>query len=144
MFFRREKPHKWTFDERVHGLKQHGFTITALTTGSATVSKLGCSATLKDTGGEHLEIGKAGIAVGDEIGLLVDGGYQKYFVTPSGKRIPALAQHLRALHDFQEDLKEGLGLVSLYNQALGTTSDLHQYDRVLDRDRGVPRRPWEP
>ena len=58
------------------------------------------------------------------------------------ERIPALAPQLQALHRFEEDLKEGLGLISLYNEGLGTTSDLHLYDRVRGRDAGV-HRPWE-
>jgi hypothetical protein len=41
-------------------------------------------------------------------------------------------------------LKEALGLTSLYNEGLGTTSNAHLYDRVEDRDHGVPTRPWEP
>ena len=72
--------------------------------------------------------------VRDEIGLLVDEGYQKFFRTPKGRRVPALAEHLTALHDFQEDFREALGLVSLYNQGLGTTFDQHMYDRVEGRD----------
>jgi hypothetical protein len=86
---------------------------------------------------------RAGITMGNEIGVLVDGGYQKFFQTPSGKRKPALAEELKALHDFEEDVKEGLGEVNLYNEALGTVSTLYLYDRVADRDRGVPKRAWE-
>jgi len=58
--------------------------------------------------------------------------------------VPALATYLKALHNFEEDLKEALGLTSLYNQALGTRADEHLYDRVKDRDSGGRRRPWEP
>jgi len=85
----------------------------------------------------------AGIVMNGEIGVLVDGGFQKFFQTPSGKRQPALASELRALHNFQEDLKEALGQTSLYNEALGTVSTFYQYDRVKDRDKGVPKRAWE-
>src|SRR5438309_1819897 len=127
MFFRREKIRQRTFSELVEGLKQFGFTTQLQGSGAAKVSKLGCAAMLTDTGKDHPDVGKAGIAVGDEIGLLVDGGYQKFFLTPSGHKIPALAVHLKAIHDFQEDLKEGLGITSLYNQSLGTTCDLHYY-----------------
>jgi hypothetical protein len=42
-----------------------------------------------------------------------------------------------------EDLREGLGLTSLYNLSLGTTSEEHLYDRVVDRDKGAAARPWE-
>jgi hypothetical protein len=50
---------------------------------------------------------------------------------------------LVALHNFEEDLKEGLGQEVLYNEALGTVSTLYLYDRVKDRDAGVPKRVWE-
>jgi hypothetical protein len=87
--------------------------------------------------------GQAGMLIGDEIGALVDGGYQKFFRTPSGKNKPALADELKALHNFEEDLREGLGEESLYNESLGTVSTFYLYDRVKDRDAGVPRRVWE-
>ena len=142
MFFRREKTRVRSFDEHIQSLKQAGFAATSAEDGTR-VSKGHTAAMLKDAGGVHPEIGKAGILIGDEIGLLVDGGYQKFFQTPSGRKEPAQASHLVALHAFEEDLKEGLGLTSLYNQSLGTTSDMHLYDRVKDRDRGVAKRPWE-
>jgi hypothetical protein len=58
-------------------------------------------------------------------------------------RIPATAEELGELHDFEEDLKERLGQESYYNESLGTVSAYYQYDRVKDRDRGVPKRAWE-
>lgn len=143
MFFRRAKLHQSTFTELVTGLKEAGFETQLQGSGAAKVSKYGCAAMLKDIGQPLPEVGKAGIAVGDEIGLLVDGGFQKFFLTPNGHKVPALAVHLKAIHNFEEDLKEGLGMISLYNQSLGTTCDLHYYDRVEDRDHGVPTRPWE-
>jgi len=83
------------------------------------------------------------VLVGDEIALLVNEGYQMFLVTPSGKELPAQADQLKALHAFDEDLREGLGLTSLYNLSLGTVSDEHLYDRVTDRDAPVHPRPWE-
>jgi hypothetical protein len=85
----------------------------------------------------------AGKSIGDEIGALVDGGFQKFFRAPSGARVPATAEDLKTLHDFEEDLKECLGQESYYNESLGTVSTFYQYDRVEDRDRGVPKRAWE-
>ena len=79
----------------------------------------------------------------ERIATLVDGGYQKFFQTPSGKRKPALAEDLKTVHAFQEDLRESLGMTSLYNESLGTVSNRYLYDRVQDRDRGVPKRAWE-
>jgi hypothetical protein len=142
MFFRTEKTRVLSFNEYLDLLKQAGFTVRP-TSGGAMVSKGHVGAILTDAGGPHPRIGQAGIVIGNEIGLLVDGGYQKFFLTPSGRKEPAQASHLKALHEFEEDLKEALGLTSLYNQALGTTSDLHLYDRVANRDRGVPKRAWE-
>jgi len=86
---------------------------------------------------------RPGLVMGSEIGALTDGGYQKFFLTPGGKRKPALAADLRALHDFEEDLRESLGQISLYNESLGTVSTFYLYDRVKDRDHGVPKRAWE-
>jgi hypothetical protein len=59
---------------------------------------------------------------------------------------PATADHLKALHDFSEELKEGLGMISLYNEGLGTVSEAYHYDRVRDRDLPEaerPKRPWQ-
>jgi len=59
---------------------------------------------------------------------------------------PATADHLKALHDFSEELKEGIGSISLYNESLGTVSATYVYDRVRDRDlpQGErPKRPWK-
>jgi hypothetical protein len=143
MFFRREKPRQITFENYLDTLRSAGFKVESLGSGGARVSKLGCAAILKDNGTQHPEIGKVGVVIGNEIGYLVDGGFQKFLRTDSGRKEPAAAPHLRALHDFQEDLKEALGLTSLYNQGLGTTSDQHMYDRVKGRDQAAVRRPWE-
>jgi hypothetical protein len=142
MFFRREKPRAVTFDDRLDRLKQSGFSIER-DGRRARVSKLGCAAILEGEGTELPRVGKAGVVVGNEIGYLVHGGYQSFFQTDSGRVVPALAEHLKALHDFQEDLREGLGLISLYNTSLGTTYNQHMYDRVVDRDVERPRKPWE-
>ena len=134
MFFRRQKARTVSFSDRLDSLKQAGFTVTTEGSGRSRVSKYGCAAVLEDRGDELPGVSQAGALIGNEIGHLVNGGFQQFFVTASGKRYPALAQQLRALHDFQEDLKEGLGAISLYNQSLGTTSEQHMYDRVKGRD----------
>jgi hypothetical protein len=136
MFFRREKARTLSFSDRMNKLKEVGFALDSDPSGGVRAAKHGCAAVLSDRAGDLPGVDKAGVLIGNEIGLLVNGGYQQFFVTPSGKKVAALAQQLRALHDFQEDLKEGLGSISLYNQSLGTTSDRHMYDRVVGRDRG--------
>ena len=70
--------------------------------------------------------------------------FQKFFVTPSGKRKPALAEELKAIHDFEADLREALGLENFYNEALGTVSTQYIYDRVEGRDSGHTHKAWEP
>jgi hypothetical protein len=143
MFFRRATPHEMTFEERIANLKKLKFETAEERPGRALVKRNGCGAVIEDMGGGKVKIGKAGVLIDGEIGMLVSRGYQMFLRTPSGREIPALATHLEALHAFDEDLREGLGLTSLYNLSLGTTSDEHLYDRVEDRDAGEPHRPWQ-
>ena len=143
MFFRRQHPRILTFSERIEKLRQAGFTVAPMAGGGVRASRGGCAVDLKDDDGAVAVAGRAGMARGSEIGALVDGGFQKFFETPSGGKKPALADELKALHDFEEDLKEGLGQESYYNQSLGTVSTFYLYDRVKDRDCGVPKRVWE-
>ena len=142
MFFRRKKPQTFNFDERLQLLKEAGFAVEPQGS-AARVSKLGCAATIEPEGIESPKVGKAGVVVGNEIGYLVHAGYQSFFRTPSGRVVPALAEHLQALHKFQEDLREALGITSLYNTSLGTVYNQHVYDRVKDRDAARPPKPWE-
>jgi hypothetical protein len=143
MFFRRHKIHQLSFDEHISSLKALGFTTTPEPAGGIRVTRKGYAAVIEDLGGGTLKIGKAGVLLGNEISMLVSGGYQMFLRAPSGREMPALASHLTGLHDFEEDLREGLGLTSLYNVSLGTTSDEHLYDRVVDRDSAPHLRPWE-
>jgi hypothetical protein len=143
MFFRREKPHQWTFDERIANLKQFEFESLPISAGKVKVSRTGYGAVVESVGDGQVKLGKAGLLVNGEVAELVNAGYQVFFVTPSGRELPALASQLTALHNFNEDLREGLGLTSLYNLSLGTTSGEHLYDRVEDRDEHSHRRPWE-
>lgn len=135
MFFRRQKPHDPTFEERIANLKKFGFDTQNLSGGRVRVSRNNIAAIVTDVPGRLPHVDNAGLITGDEIGVLLNGGYQMFFVTPTGKRRPALAEQLQALHAFEEDLREGLGLISLYNQGLGTISELHMYDRVQGREK---------
>lgn len=143
MFFRRERPKNLTFSERLDQLRSAGFTVASISGGAVRVSREGCAVDLGEEADSVRALNRAGISLGDEIAVLVDGGFQKFFRTPSGTRKPATAGELKALHDFEEDLREGFGQESLYNEALGTVSTYYLYDRVKDRDRGVPKRVWE-
>lgn len=144
MFFRREKVHTLSFQERVDNLKKLGFSVASEASGRVRVSNgSGYAAVIADAGEGKPKIEDSGILVGNEIGILVNAGYQMFFRTPSGKKLPALAEQLKALHAFDEDLREGLGMTSLYNEGLGTTSERHLYDRVECRDVPHPKKAWE-
>ena len=86
-----------------------------------------------------------GFLAGGEIGVLLDRGYQKFWKT-SRLELPATADALKAVHRFAEELRETIGEPSLYNESLGTTSDVYWYDRVVGRDLPPAERPkpaWE-
>ncbi len=104
------------------------------TPGAFQVRKYGCAAEIADVGdGSAAMLAKPGFLLGGEISRLVDKGYQKFLKT-SRLEIPATADHLRAIHDFSQELKEATGAMSLYNESLGTTSDRYEYDRVKGRE----------
>jgi hypothetical protein len=144
MFFRRKESKESTFDQRMDELRKAGFTVTPAGGARVTVSRDCYAAVLENVPGAPPRVVEpAGIIMPGGIGKLVDGGFQKFFLAPGGQKKPALATELKAIHEFQEDLREALGLVSLYNESLGTVSTEYLYDRVQGRDRGVPKRPWE-
>ena len=143
MFFRRERTKEPTFSERMDQLRNAGFTVTPAADGATRVSRGDFAVEVKEIDGEVTVPARAGILLCGEIAVLVDGGFQKFFRAASGNQKPALADELKGLHDFEEDLKEVLGQQSYYNESLGTVSTYYLYDRVQDRDRGVPKRVWE-
>jgi len=137
-------------------LQSHGFTATA-NAGQLRVEKYGCAAVLVASNAIGEELGtstgtdtfvayreRPGAVIGGEISRLLDRGYQK-FLQSSKFELPATAAQLRAIHEFTEELTQLTGGVSLYNEALGTTSDLYHYDRVKGREaqQPAPARPWE-
>ena len=140
MFFRRVKPTVHTFDSHLGDLRAKGFSVAAKGPGIAVALRHGCAAVLKEGGlkeaGAQITIEKTGVLVGQEIGVLTHGGYQVYFETSHGERRAGTAEQLNALHSFDADLRETLGLTSLYNEGLGTTNGRHLYDRVRNRDNG--------
>jgi len=140
MFFRREVQRPLSFAQKLERLGKAGFQVESLSGGRARVSRGDCAALVAD---DPVRVTESGPLMGGEIGKLVDVGYQKLFETPGGRRTPALASQLKKMHAFLEDLREGLQLPSLYNESLGTVNTSHRYDRVEDRDSGVPVKPWE-
>lgn len=137
------------YEDAVAYLRDHGFDVLepAGTSNRIFIKKLNCSAALQkdEKSGEVKVFARPGYLISSEISKLVDRGYQKFLKT-SKTEVPATADHLKAIHEFTEELKEATGLPSLYNESIGTVSDSYQYDRVEDRDESEtarPKRPWE-
>jgi hypothetical protein len=143
MFFRHERPKVLSFEDHLSKARAAGFTVQS--TGSGTrIGRNGIACIATPGEGDVPRITeRPGVVMGKEIGTLTDGGYQKFFRTPSGKSKPALAEELTAIQNFQEDLREALGLTSLYNESLGTVSNKYLYDRVEGRDRAPAHKPWQ-
>jgi hypothetical protein len=97
------------------------------------VARRGSSIAVFRIGDSEAEILQAGRRLGHEIGALVSLGYQTVWRTAGGAERAARAGELEELHALLEDLREALGLTSLYNESLGSTHSLHQYDRAADR-----------
>lgn len=134
---------KRSFDDVLAELGNRKFDVSGAHQGSTVrtdakrVSKYGCAAEIgslsrgKEDSAVSLLV-KPGWLLGGEITRLVDKGYQK-FLRSSKLEIPATAAILRALHDFEMELDLATGEMALYNESLGTTSDVYLYDRVAGR-----------
>jgi hypothetical protein len=144
MFFRRERPKQLTFEDQMSAARAAGFRTESAGAGTR-IERNGIAAVVQSAGpdGAVKFTERAGVVMGKEIGSLTDGGFQKFFTTPSGKRKPALAEELKEIQNFQEDLREAMNLTSLYNESLGTVSNLYIYDRVEGRDAGRHDKPWQ-
>ncbi len=144
MFFRHERPKVLSFEDHLSKARAAGFTVQSTSSGTR-IERNGIACIAKPGEGDLPRITvRPGVMMAGEIGTLTDGGFQKFFRTPSGKSKPALAEELVAIQNFQEDLREAFGLTSLYNESLGTVSNQYLYDRVDGRDRGPAQKPWEP
>ena len=135
------------FDQALEQLREHGFNTTAFSqvSGGMLVSKYGAGAVLVAVKNAPAAFAVTpGILVNGEVGRLLDRGYQK-FIKTSQYEIPASATQLQAIHAFSEELKQVTGAISLYNESLGTTSDLYEYDRLSGREEAHPAAagPWE-
>ena len=135
------------FDQTLDLLRAHSFDVASFAgvASSVLVSKYGAGAVLvpvKDAPAAFVE--SPGALVKGEVARLLDRGYQKFLKTRQFE-LPATAGQLEAIHRFSEELKQLTGSISLYNESLGTTSDLYQYDRLKGREaaESTPARPWD-
>jgi len=137
-----------TYEEALNWLRDHGFDLLEApgTTARVFLKKYNVSAAIQKNGDDGVKIfAYPGYLIGSEISKLVNKGYQQFLKTAKTE-VPATADHLKALQQFTEELKEGLGLPTLYNESLGTVSESYHYDRIENRDKPVadrPKRPWE-
>jgi hypothetical protein len=150
---RNPRSHVPNFQEILDGLRTHGFELTPAkgVAEGTLVSKGGVAAVLVpgktdpkwESGGARMAV-TPGVFIRGEIARLLDRGYQKFIKTPQYE-LPATADQLRAIHEFTEELNLVSGAMGLYNEALGTTSDVYQYDRLRGREGPQPpaARPWE-
>lgn len=137
-----------TYEDALNWLRDHGFDLIEApgTQGRVFLKKYNVSAAIQKNGDDHVKIfAYPGYLIGGEISKLINKGYQQFLKTAKTE-VPATADHLKALQQFTEELKEGLGLPSLYNESLGTVSESYHYDRIENRDKPAPerpKRPWE-
>jgi hypothetical protein len=137
-----------SYEEALSWLREHGFDLIEApgTQGRVFLKKYSVSAAIQKDGDNAVKIfAYPGYLIGSEISKLVNRGYQQFLKTAKTE-VPASADHLKALQQFTEELKEGLGLPVLYNESLGTVSESYHYDRIKDRDKPTaerPKRPWE-
>ncbi len=137
-----------SYEESVAWFRDHGFDVLEApgASGRVFLKKYQCSAAIERTDDGGVKIfAYPGYLMNGEISKLIDQGYQKILKTTKAQ-YPATADHLKALHDFSEELKEGTGGISLYNESLGTVSEAYLYDRIRDRDLPEserPKRPWQ-
>ena len=132
------------FDQTLETLRAHSFDVTpwAEVAGSVLVTKYGAGAFLAAAADKAAPVAFAlhpGVLVGGRVALLLDRGYQK-FIKTNQLELPATASQLHAIHRFSEELKQLTGDIDLYNESLGTTSDLYLYDRLKGRE-AVQQRP---
>ncbi len=137
-----------SYDEALNQLKSLQFDVHEApgVAGRVRVSKYGCAAIIgRGPRGGVAMFHKPGILMGNEIAILLDRGFQKFFKT-SKLEMAATADRLKAEHRFAEELDEVIGEVSLYNESLGSVSDEYMYDRVKGRDTDAPPvglAPWD-
>jgi hypothetical protein len=135
------------FDQTLEILRSHAFHAApfAGATGAVLVTKHGAGAVLvpgQETAVAFFE--RPGAVFAGQVARLLDRGYQKFLKTAQYE-LPATASQLQAIHLFSEELSQLTGAISLYNESLGTTSDLYEYDRLKGREASepTPHRPWE-
>ncbi|MFQ5723796.1 MAG: hypothetical protein ACE5G6_04830 [Terriglobia bacterium] len=136
--------------ETLEQLRAAGFECTSISSNPERirVMKQGCAALFERQAEGSLRLAQPpGYVIRGEIGRLWDAGYQKFWLLgpPTDDpfqepRRPALAEQLKALHRFSEELRSRLAVPSFYNESIGSTSEITAYDRVKGRGSGARQR----
>lgn len=133
----------WNVNERFSGatletLPSKGFQVSS-TRGVVRVEKYGCGAEFRQAAGGRFQMTiMPTVLIDGQFTKLWDAGYQKFFITDEGHKLPALAQQLGNLRNFNEELRDALGVPAYYNEALGSVCEVTEYDRVKGRPGDVP------
>ena len=125
-----------SYEDAVSWLRDHSFDILEApgVQNRIFVKKYNVSAAVEKNAEGGVKIfAYPGYLISGEIAKLVNRGYQQFLKTTKTE-IAATADHLRAMHQFTEELKEAIGAVSLYNESLGTVSEDYVYDRLAGRE----------
>src|SRR5512140_324131 len=114
-----KEPLVMSLDQVAEKLRAGGFQVSATLPKQVRVEAGPCAAVLEEDQEGIRFLEPPGYLIGGAIARLVDRGYQKYLQTPATV-VPALAEHLRAMHQFETKMRAALGIPSLYNESLGT------------------------
>jgi hypothetical protein len=135
------KTRKPNFEQIIETLRAHAFHVEPSTEiAGMLVSKHGAGAVLVAAADKAAPVAYAvhpGVLVDGRVARLLDRGHQKFIKTPQ-LELPATASQLHAIHRFSEELKQLTGDIDLYNESLGTTSDVYLYDRLKGREAAQP------
>ena len=127
---------KQTLTNCLDKLRAAGFESREQGPGRYLISRTGCGAVLQGSADGTIQlVVRPGLTQRDSIAHLVDHGFQKFW-QDGDRKLPARAEELKALHEFERDLCAALGVTTLYNEALGTVSSKYVYDRVEGREPG--------
>ena len=133
----------WNVTERfdaatLETLPSKGFQVSS-TRGVVRVEKYGSGAEFRHVANGRFQMTiLPTVLIDGQFARLWDAGYQKFFITDDARKVPALAQQLGNMRKFNEELRSALGVPTYYNEALGSTCQVTEYDRVQGRPGDVP------
>ena len=133
----------WNVNERFNAatletLPAKGFQVSS-TRGVVRVEKYGSGAEFRHVADGRFQMTiLPTLLIDGQFARLWDAGYQKFFITDDARKVPALAQQLANMRKFNEELRYAVGVPTYYNEALGSTCQVTEYDRVQGRPGDVP------